>query len=355
MNTTQSQPQSQSQSMKNWKEIRLVTDYLKSIGEAFFIHDARFGIALLALLSYFDLNLFVCGLTASLIGYLHSVQVSTPRALKDCGLIPLNGLFFGMAMASLFERSPEFYACLVLGSFTIPYFTKAAWEVLQHWKLSPFILPYILSVWGIWLCVQAGAPHLLIQNPGSPELLFDGAMHGIPETVFQSMGRLFFLPDTLFGVCVFVLVSLFKPRLGLFFLIGSVIGTETGYFATSGSEIWAQGYYSYCAGLVGLGLASFAEQFKWKTIILFSILSAFFTIAISSLLSRLNLPTLSLPYVVTLWTAFLARIPRVNLSWAPSSHSRRLDAVIPRPLLAAAPLSPTIDPAEEEERVANAS
>jgi urea transporter len=51
-------------------------------------------------------------------------------------------------------------------------------------------------------------------------------------------------------------------------------------------------------------------------ILLFCLLSVFMTLASIQLFSNLNLPVLSLPYVLTIWLALLSRTPRYNLSWA---------------------------------------
>jgi urea transporter len=74
--------------------------------------------------------------------------------------------------------------------------------------------------------------------------------------------------------------------------------------------------YTYCAGLVGLGLGSFAERFSAKTILLFCLFSFFITLALSQLFAKFNIPILNLPYVITMWIAILSRVPRLNVSWS---------------------------------------
>lgn len=300
-----------------------VADYLKSLGQAFFLRDAYFGAALLVVLGYFYRPSFACALLASLIGYFHSIRNSTPKLLRDSGLIPINCFFFGLAMAFLFQESPWLYAFVAAGALTIPLVTKASFEILQHWKVSPFIFPYILTTWAMWLC-------------GS-DLPLTAHLHALPGTLrnlppvhpgwnltqrvvwsaAESIGRLLFVPDAAFGASVLLLVTLFSPRRGLFFLFGTIIGTAAAYLATSESSVaWEYGYLSYCSGLIGLGLASFPEKFSARMIGSFCVISAFLTLSMDRLLSSAELPMLSLPYVLTLWLALLSRVPRVSISWA---------------------------------------
>jgi len=300
------------------------TAYLEDISQAFFFRNAYFGGLLLILLGAFDRYFFVCAVLASLIGYVYTLIYSTPKLVKDSGLITINGFFFGTAVASLFQESPSLYACLVFGALSIPIMTKAAFEVLQHWKLSPYVFPYILSVWVLWLCGNGMAlemrhdiwPEVIATLPPihpewsyTPRLVF---------SAFQGAGRLLFLPDVRFGLSILALISVFSPRRGLFFFLGTAVGSYLALLMAGESSAWEYGFFSYCGGLVGLALASSPEKFNWRTILLLSVLTCFLTIATDQFLRGMNLPVLSLPYVLSMWIAVLSRVPRVSMSWAQS-------------------------------------
>jgi urea transporter len=300
-----------------------VTAYFEDISQAFFLRNALFGLLLLALFLLFDPYTFGCGVFASLVAYAYTLQYSTPKILKDSGLVTLNGFFFGIAVASLFKDSPAAYLCLLLGALSIPLATKAMFEILQHWKLSVFVFPFILSVWVVWLCGSSSSlearydvwPAVISTLP---PLHPDGSLFQIiMSSVFLSMGRLLFLPDAVFGFALLLLVTAFSPRRGLFFLMGSFIGSFVAFSFSTGFS-WEYGFFSYASGLVGLGLASLPQKVNWKTIFLFCIFSCFLTIAVDGFLRGMKLPVLSLPYVLTMWVAVLSRTPRVNLTWTQS-------------------------------------
>lgn len=301
-----------------------VNEYFTGISQALFFRNPYFGLALLALSLAFDWRLFACGIAASLVGFVSSKTVRTPRLLKDSGLIPINGLFFGIAMASLFRVSPVFYGCLLLGALMVPLFTKAAFEVLQHWKLTPLVMPYIVLVWVFSLCGDGVALQ--------PAHDFLGMRHVLPSVFLPeadlwirlassaalAMGRLFFLPDAFYGISLLVLIACFSPRKAWYFFLGTALATLVSFAVSSSVSPWEYGFSSYCAGIVGLGLASMPEKFRAGTILLFCAISVFLTMALDRLLGGLGLATLSLPYVLTAWFGRLSQTPRINVEWAPS-------------------------------------
>jgi urea transporter len=298
--------------------------FLRAISGLFFYENAIFGAALLLLLFAFNQEYFLCAVIASVSGYIYSVRYNTPAALRTSGLLPINCFFFALAMASNFEKSPAFYLCLVLGAFAIPLVTKAVHEILQHWRLGTFIIPYILTFWVIWLCAGNAGLHLKTETASEtlslPWLDITSLLaYRQVSAISMSIGRLLFLPDPLFGLSILTLITVFNPKRGLYFLLGTLVATETAMLVSAGSPAWENGYLNYCSGLIGLGLASFPEQFTPRTILLFCALSSLITIASDKLLQTMVLPILSLPYVLTMWLALLSRTPRLNLSWAPKT------------------------------------
>lgn len=297
------------------------TSYFENISNVLFFKNAWFGIAFLALAVGFDPHLALSGIFASLVGYYFSQRNRTPKVLRDAGLLTINGFFFGIAMASLFTLSPQFIFLLVVGSLAVPLATIAANEILQHWKLSPFIISYILVVWVMFLSANAisletSSHHLSMNSPVVMQLFSSPFLPvRFVTSVFMGMGYLFFLPSPVFGLAILVLITAFSPRRGFYFLIGTVVATLTAYFMAGHSGGYFE-KYTYSAGLIGLGLASWPEKFNYKMILLYCLLSVFVTLAAVQLFSNFDLPVLSLPYVLTIWLALLSRTPRYNLSWA---------------------------------------
>jgi urea transporter len=305
-----------------------LVDYLRAISQAFFLDDARFGFALLILLLWINPPALISALIASISAYAYSVQVRTPRILKAYGIITINGFFLGLALAHFFVGSVYLYFFVILAALGVAFVVKAAQEVLQHWKLTPLIAPYILVVWTAWLC-RKGFPLQLRQEglaQGVPWLQGDESLLGtlaqLSWASLQSTARVLFVDDAIFGLTVLGLLTLFSPRRGGFFLLGTWIGTFSAFVFLGGQIPNLHGIYGFSAGLVGIGLASSPERIRFATIAFFCAISSLVMFAMAQLLGRADLPVLSLPYVVTLWLAALSRTPRVSVSWArPSSEA----------------------------------
>ncbi len=300
------------------------SQYFEATSQSLFFRNSYFGFLMLALLAFFSTETMLCGLSASLIGYIHSTRVSTPKILKQTGLLTINGLFFGIAFASYFRFTPQFYFCLLIGSLLLPIFTKACFEVLQHWKLSPLIGPYILTVWLFFLGARGLALEPVTRSwsnlPSLSNLMGVQAPVEIQllESVFFSLGEIFFVRDSLFGISLLLLVSLFSARRGFYFLLGTALSTVIHFAISEGSFSWNFGFFSCSAGLVSLGLAAMLEKYSWHTVVFYSVVSLFLTMALAQLLNHFNLPILSLPFVLTFTLAELSRSPRLNVQWAPT-------------------------------------
>ena len=101
----------------------------------------------------------------------------------------------------------------------------------------------------------------------------------------------------------------FQPETRAILFPGDIVGSRLALLMSGESSAWEYGFFSYCGGLVGLALASSPEKFNWRTILMLSVLSCFLTIAADQFLRGVNLPVLSLPYVLSMWIAVLSRVP----------------------------------------------
>ncbi|MFZ9596382.1 MAG: urea transporter [Bdellovibrionia bacterium] len=340
--------------------------FLKTLSQTFFFSHPIFGLLLLMLLSVFDFQLFLFSLISAMLGYLSTVITKTPFVLKEWGLITINSFFFGSAMKTFFLSDPLFYFYLLAGAVLIPVVCKASVEILQHWKISPFVLPYILTTWMLCLITPSHEAHSFVAQPTDPritswisELMMNFgsdstllvAILKISLSAFEGLGRVFFLPNPFFGLSLFLLVSLFRPKLSLFFLGGLLVGSLTSHLLTGGSLDWENGSLNFCSGLIGLGLASYEERFQPTKILGFCSLSSFISIALSHLFRSSELPLLTLPYVLTLWIALLSQIPKLNFSWRSKNSLDRNEPSMRHPQTSGEPLFIRSNPSQLPEQI----
>ncbi len=118
---------------------------------------------------------------------------------------------------------------------------------------------------------------------------------------------LFFSKNRFFSIIIF-LVSFFIPQVGAAGLLAVVFSVLAGKLLGFDSINIETGIYSYSAILFGLG---FASNFEFGSafillLIIGSILTMLFSVALSSRLNAKNIPGLSLAFIFTTWIVILA-------------------------------------------------
>jgi urea transporter len=287
--------------------------FFRALSHSLFLDNARFGLALLALLWAFDRPLAICGTLAAVIGHF--------RSERDTKLVTANCFFFGLGMGSLFLPSASFYFSLIVGALLLPIATRALVKILRQWRLDPLLFPSIIATWVFWLCGR-GAGFISRPGPLPAELIELPPLH--PDWSFtarffwsacESAGRIFFLPSGRFGLALLLLTAAFSPRRGFFLFLATLVAALTTYFLATHAYVWEYGAFSASAGL--FALAALSQKFGARRILVFSVFSAFLALASEEFLKGIGLPPLVLPYVLTAWLAILSRVPSF-------AHLRRL-------------------------------
>lgn len=284
--------------------------YLRSLGQAFYLDQVLFGAFLLLWVALFQWQAFLFAFGASFLSFWLSYPKSISKILRDSGLIPVNAFFLGLALANHFQPSLALVLLVLLGAVAVPILTCAVFEITQHWRLSPYLLPYVLLYWMSELVVR-GLPEQT--RPELIEASFHGRDGGVTsfwDLSGHSLGSVLFMNQANFGLGLAALLLCFDFRRGFYFLSGAIVGalllTVLGV-PDSGLV--------FNAGLVGIALASFYERFHPKRIFLFIALAVFIGLGTREFLQTPRLEVLSLPYIFTLWIAQLSLEPRLVLGW----------------------------------------
>ena len=128
------------------------------------------------------------------------------------------------------------------------------------------------------------------------------------EAVLHSYSQLFFSLDQRFGLMLLV-ASFFDIRLGFAGFLSVVFSNFVAFLFQLNLKAFAHGLYGYNALLTGLALA-----FDWNNGLFFlpvlflgSAASLLTTLLVNSIFDKWNLPSLSIPFVATIWimTVFL--------------------------------------------------
>lgn len=127
------------------------------------------------------------------------------------------------------------------------------------------------------------------------------------EGLLNSYAQVFFSKDKLLAVLL-LLVSFFDLGAGISGVLAILVCQVTALTFSFNQESIRDGYYTYNALLVGVGLGIFYE-FNLSYVLLLliaSILTLFLTIWISSFLYRSGLPVLSIPFLLGVWCIILS-------------------------------------------------
>ena len=122
------------------------------------------------------------------------------------------------------------------------------------------------------------------------------------EAVLNSYSQLFFSLNKYFGL-VLLLASFFDFRIGLAGLVSVLFANFIAFLFKFRLKSFTEGLYGYNALLTGMALA-----FDWNNgsffllvLLLGSAASLFTTLLFNSILEKWNLPSLSIPFVLTVW------------------------------------------------------
>ena len=154
-------------------------------------------------------------------------------------------------------------------------------------------------------------------------------IQSIFKSVLNSYGMLFFTQQSFFSWLVLA-ISFFIPQSGLAGLIAVFTSVITSRLLGFDTNQIKSGLYSYSALLFGLG---FAANFQWGNaflllLIIGSVLTMLFSVAISSKLNAKNIPGLSLAFIFTTWIVLLASkqfgymgLTQRNLYWVNETYA----------------------------------
>jgi len=127
------------------------------------------------------------------------------------------------------------------------------------------------------------------------------------ETLVNSYAVVFFSNNLLFGFLL-LLASFVNPLAGFCGLLGLVIANVFSYVIGLNKEQIRKGYYGFDAMLVSIAMAHFYTFNVTLLLVIFcvGILATLLSFLIHGILHKYNLPSLSFPFLVTIWIVFSA-------------------------------------------------
>ncbi len=292
--------------------------------QSFFVKSATFGWIIVGLIALFDTTQALWGIAMSTLALVLQERSFIPRFIREFGIIPLNGLFLGVASAHFFERSPITFVWVSTFAACLPLLCTATYAFLQRWRLSPLIFPSLLSL------------SILLQLPNlhrSATLSLQNASHSsldVHTVVFESIGRWMHHPNVFLGGVLWLALLLFRPRNAIALLLGlsfSAIILVAFFLYGAIPFEWSLSELALSGGVVALGASTLPEKPRLIRVLTSIFVTIIAGVIVSPLLTKWELPLLSYPYILGFWLLQLSLQSRVRIvkqrSVTPFSHRLR--------------------------------
>lgn len=130
------------------------------------------------------------------------------------------------------------------------------------------------------------------------KLIWEGLLH--------SYSQIFFSLDKVFAG-VLLLCSFIDPYVGISAIVAGLIAILTAYFLGFDHKNIREGMYSFNSVMVGMVMAVYYDMNMpfVLLLVLMSVFTLFFTLAINAQLSKYGLPIMSIPFLFGVWTVLL--------------------------------------------------
>lgn len=272
----------------------LTRSLLKSVGQVFFQEHTLTGALILLGIGLTSISSMLYCLLATFVGVIAARMLRYERKSIEQGLYGFNSALVGLAMILFFEPTPLSISVLVLGSVA-----STALAHLFNTRLwgKGYTFPFIAVVWAI----LAISPLIGLEPTTASPITYPDSFQ-ISWVAFLGFGQVMFQGyGVVAGLLFFVAVRSSSRDAAFSALIGLIVGLLA--LLLPGVEVWQMnaGLYGYNAILSAMALASSSGR---------GVVRATIGATVATLLQyaglRLGLPTLTAPFVFSVWLVQLS-------------------------------------------------
>ncbi|MDM0015550.1 urea transporter [Variovorax sp. J22P168] len=304
----------------------LLTSCLRGAGQVFFQPNAATGLFFLAAIAWAShdngnwsifagavVGLVVATLTAHLIG------CDAPSIHQ--GLYGFNGILVGVALPTFLSVNPTMWAYLVIGAAVSSVVVDALSTVVtRNWGIAGSTAPFVLVTWLLLLGAYAFA-HLHIAGMGPPALATELAvgadtlsLRELPTILFLNIGEVFLLGSAISGVLIVIGLAVSSVPAAIAALLGSAVAIGCSIVLGVDTGAMREGLYGFSPVLTAIAVGVVFLKTSPK-VVFFAFLATVFTVivqgAMDTLMSPWGIPTLTAPYVLTMW---LFTLPKKDIN-----------------------------------------
>lgn len=294
----------------------LFTACLRGAGQVFFQPNCATGVFFLAAIAWASHD---NGNGSIVLGAVLGLVVSTATAyLLDSsrtsvyqGLYGFNGILVGVALPTFLASTPALWAYVVVGAAVSSIAVDAMSTVVtRNWGIAGSTGPFVLVTWLLLLGAYAFA-HLHVAGMGPPRLateLAAGAdalsLREFPVILFRNIGEVFLLGSAISGVLIVIGLALASVPAAIAAVLGSAVAIGCSVVFGVDTGALREGLFGFSPVLTAIAVGVVFLKTSPK-VVFFAFLATVFTVivqgAMDTMMSPWGIPTLTAPYVLTMW------------------------------------------------------
>jgi urea transporter len=313
---------------------------LRGASQVFFQNNALTGFIILAAIFWGghasgNLGVAYGAVVGLVVASFTAILLNSDRNALKQGLFGFNGVLVGAALPTFLAHRPLMWAYLILGAAVSTVATLAVTNVVKNWGVPGSTAPFVFTTWLLLLAAYSLAkiPVASMAPPTLPGAKFAAELHLSGSTLgsilAKNVSQVYLVENVVTGVLFVVAIAVSSLRSAAFALVGSMVGLlVAALFGASGVAINA-GLYGFSAVLTAIAVGAVFNPPSFRVTI-YAIVATVFTVivqaALNTAMSPLGIPTLTFPYVLTMWFFLL---PKADLA-PPSHHQAIANGVLSR-------------------------
>jgi len=311
-----------------------LTACLRGAGQVFFQANSATGLLFLAAIAWAshdngNWSIAAGAIVGLVVATATAYFIDSTRASLNQGLYGFNGILVGVALPTFLAATPVMWVYVVIGAAVSSVVVDAMSNVVtRNWGTAGSTGPFVLVTWILLLGAYAFA-HLHVTGMGPPKLaaeLTAGAgsiaLQDLPRLLFLNIAEVFLLGSALSGVLIVIGLAISSLPAAVAALLGSAVAIGCSVVLGVDTGALSEGLYGFSPVLTAIAVGVVFLKTSPK-VVFFAFLATVFTVivqgAMDSMMSSWGIPTLTAPYVLTMW---LFTLPKKDVQPHPHALTR---------------------------------
>ncbi|MBS0498380.1 MAG: urea transporter [Proteobacteria bacterium] len=304
------------------KPLRVI---FRGVGQVFFCCNAVTGLIFL-------IALYVGGITAGLaatVGVVSSTIAAYVLGFSeddiDAGLYGFNGTLVGPCLFLFLEHTPQLWLYVVLASILSTVVLAALMRILQPYNIPASTSPFVLTCWMFMVAVYSFdgfSRGPVLPAPAIPAdiaaasvvaaefaTLSKDAVEAWYTAVTKGVGEVMFADSVIVGVLFLTGIAITSLRGAVMALSGAIVGVAVPVMLGADKTLIEMGLYAFNPVLTMMAVGwVFLKPTAGSALLalLAGILTIICQAGLANFLAPIGLPTLTFPFVLTMWMFLFA-------------------------------------------------